>query len=423
MKLNHFALVNGSKLDSFGRRKKERDSIRIDAAIKAALDELDHHEEAPNAFLRLVAHVRSCTTLLKPATNRGTPGWVSPLFFINRLKNLALRQRHWIRPCETWSASQGSGRPAFHALAEHLLARYPVPRFMDSVWDVPNGPEGFRQHSWFIRLGYGASFRSLNLPFPITRRMEHHVRHAPDHYSALQALRYGEILGSGGSERLAREVVTGRLGSKMEHPDFWRTVLAFFAINPTMDLTHVNPIIDFIHANKFAGDEVLTANGTETRAAPWPDFSIKGRSLKAILRLVTAWHADLAITKESPWCAWRKSLIPGYQFLEKRPGEQSDLDWTVQQLLDSGALHAEGRAMNHCVYSYTNRCRRGETTIWSLRLRAGGEEKRMVTIEVDPHKRAIVQAKARCNRWPGARSCAIIRQWASQAGLRLDIEG
>jgi hypothetical protein len=46
----------------------------------------------------------------------------------------------------------------------------------------------------------------------------------------------------------------------------------------------------------------------------------------------------------------------------------------------------------------------------------------MVTIEIDPHKRAIVQARARFNQCPGARSGEIIRQWASWAGLRLEIE-
>jgi len=97
-------------------------------------------------------------------------------------------------------------------------------------------------------------------------------------------------------------------------------------------------------------------------------------------------------------------------------------DWSIVELVDSTALHTEGRAMHHCVYTYANRCRRGETTIWSLRLRAAGEEKRMVTIEVDPHKRAIVQTRAKCNRWPGARSGEIIRQWASWAGLSLAVE-
>jgi len=76
--------------------------------------------------------------------------------------------------------------------------------------------------------------------------------------------------------------------------DFWRTVLRFFVAHPDMKLEHVNPIVDFIHANKFAGDEVLTEGGTEIRNPPRPDFSMKGRTLKSILRAVTAWHSDLA---------------------------------------------------------------------------------------------------------------------------------
>ncbi|MGP8200718.1 MAG: hypothetical protein ACLQU4_14580, partial [Limisphaerales bacterium] len=31
--------------------------------------------------------------------------------------------------------------------------------------------------------------------------------------------------------------------------------------------------------------------------------------------------------------------------------------------------------MRHCVYSYANQCWRGETTIWSLRLRIDDQEK------------------------------------------------
>ena len=77
--------------------------------------------------------------------------------------------------------------------------------------------------------------------------------------------------------------------------------------------------------------------------------------------------------------------------------------------------------MRHCVYSYTDRCRRGETTIWSLRLRIHGEEKRMVTIELDPHRRSIVQARAKCNSRPGGRSFEIMQQWANHAGLHFDV--
>jgi hypothetical protein len=420
MKLNHFAWLHGTQNGNSARRRKEQDAVRIDTALKRALDELSRQVERRAAFLRLVACVRAATPLLKPTPGRGTPGWIAPVFLLNRLKNLASRQSQWIRPCEAWHPQPSNLRSAFRSLAHHLLNHYPVPGFMDLVWDLADSPEGFRQQSYYIRLGRGVSFRELNLPLVLVRRMEHYVRGAPDHYSLSQALRYGETRGLGGSEGLAREVASGRLGQKIERPEFWRTVLIFFVVHPEMKLEHVNPIVDFIHANKFAGDEVLTDRGTEVRSAPWPDFSIKGRTMKSILRLVSAWHADLGISKGRRWLSWRKSGIPGYRFLERRPGEEGDRDWTILELLDSGALYAEGRAMHHCVYSYANRCHWGQTTIWSLRLRVDGEEKRMATIEVNPHRRSITQVRAKCNLRPGVRSAEIIDQWATQAGLGME---
>jgi hypothetical protein len=299
--------------------------------------------------------------------------------------------------------------------------RYPVPGFMDSVWDLAAGPEGFRQQSWYIRLGRGTSFRALSLPLVLTRKMEHYVRQAPDHYTVSQAFRYGEIRGLGGSEALAREIVAGRLGQKIECPEFWRTVLWFFLAHPEMGLEQVNPIIDFIHANKFAGEEAVTEHGVRRRPAPWPDFSMKGRTFKSILRLACAWHSDLSMGEKGRSFSWTKSGIPDYRFSEKRDGEEKDRDWSIQEILESRALQAEGRAMRHCVYGYANQCWRGETTIWSLRLRINDHEKSMVTIQVDPRKRAIIQARAKCNMRPGGQSNEIIRRWAAWAGLQYDL--
>lgn len=148
---------------------------------------------------------------------------------------------------------------------------------------------------------------------------------------------------------------------------------------------------------------------------------MKGRKLISILRLVTAWHSDLAATAPGKHFSWRASGFQSYRFLEKRPDEEHDREWSIHELLDSGALHIEGRAMRHCVYSYSERCRCGETTIWSLRLRVNGEEKRMVTIEVDPNRRSIIQIRAKCNLRPGGRSLEIIRQWATDARLHFNI--
>ena len=421
MKRNYFALPESSTHKNHSQRKRDQDAATIDFATRSAIDEFREYPERQDAFLRLVSIVRQRTTLLKPSPGRGTVGWVAPVFLVNRLQNLATREAHWLRPCEAWHPREDSLRLAFRSLAHHLLCRYPVPGFMDSAWDLAPGPEAFRQQSWFIRLGRGASFRAMNLPMSLTRKMEHFVRQAPDHYTAVQALRFGETRGLGGGERLAREVASGRLGKRIAHPEFWRTVLAFLAAQPPLDPDQVNPIVDFVHANKFASDEIHTAAGVRTRNAPWPDFSIKGRTLKSLQRLVDAWHAELAISKSGKWRSWPKSGIRNFRFLERNLAGEDDWEWSILELLDSGALHAEGRTMRHCVYSYADRCHKGDTTIWSLRLRRNGAKKTIVTIEVDPRKRSIIQAQAKCNRPPGARSREILDRWAAWADLKVNL--
>ena len=401
--------------------KRQKEQQRIDAEIKAALKQFEDRPERRAAIERLVSCVRSRTELLKPTPGQGRVGWVGPVFLVNRLKNLALRQGQWLRPPETWQPAATNLRPVFRSLAHHLLIHYPVPGFMDSVWDLPAGPEGFRQQAWYIRLGRGTSVRELNLPLPLTRNMAHWVRLAPDHFTVFQALRYGEIRGLGGSEKLAREIAIGRLGRTIEHPEFWRTVLWFFVMHPEMQVEHANPVVDFVQENKFGGEAVMTEHGAERRVPPWPGFSMEGRTLKSILRLVSAWHLELAGKKKGRRLSWRKSPIQEYRYLEKRPEEETDRYWTIQELLDSDALYAEGRAMRHCVNTYANPCWHGETTIWSLRLRVNDGEKRMATIEVDPRKRAIIQARGKCNQRPGTRSFEIMGEWAAWADIQLKV--
>jgi hypothetical protein len=414
--MNITAFLCSKKNDCVSKRQKERQ--RIDAEIIAVLDQLEDRTERRAAFERLLASMRAHTDLLKPAPGKGIVGWATPVFLIQRLRKLAERQAHWIRPVETWHPGACSLRLDSRSLAHHLLAFYPVPGFMDSVWDHNSGPEGFRQQAWYVRLGRGASFRELDVPIPLTRQMEHFVRQAPDHYTVYQALRYGEVRGLGGSERLARELAIGFLGRSAEQDDFWRTVVHFFAKHPETPIEWLNPVVDFVQANKFGGEEVLTDEGFEARVPRWPDFSMGGRTVKSMLRLADAWHLELGRKKKSGSFAWHQSGIQGYHFMEK--GEEYDREWTIRELLDSDDLYADGRAMRHCVYTYADRCRRGETTIWSLRLRVKEGEKRVATIEVNPRRRAIVQVRAKCNQRPVPSSIHILRRWAAQENLLLE---
>jgi hypothetical protein len=420
MKTNACSIEKEAKNESDKIRKQRRDArLKIDASITSTLKEMAGEAECRAAFQQLLAGVRVHTDLLKPTPGQGSVGWAAPVFLIGRLSNLARHHRAWLRPCEAWRSPGGNLRAVFRSLAAHLLTGYPVPAFMDSAWDLPVGAEGFLQQAWYVRLGQGARLRDLDLPVELTRKMEHYVRQAPDHYTVLQALRFGETRGLGGTKALAGEIALGRLGRKIEQAEFWRSVLSFFVQHPDVPLDYVNPIIDFIDDTKFGGEEILTEQGPRRRLPPHPEFTMKGRTLHPLLRLTQAWHADLAKSGGKS-VAWPTCGLAGHHFLEKRPGEEDDFDWTIQELTDSGALRDEGRAMRHCVSTYANRCWRRETTIWSLRLRVNGHEKRMATIEVDPRKRAIVQARAKCNLRVGGRSREIMRQWSAWAGLQLD---
>jgi hypothetical protein len=148
MKLNPCDFSHERNHENSDRRKKEQDAIRIDAAIKTALDELHDHEERRAAFVALLTCVRLSTPLLKPTPGRGTRGWVAPAFLINRLKNLAMRQHHWIRSCETWQPRENNLRLAFRSLAHHLLAYYPVPGGRFEIFLMPGYSLASTLASW-----------------------------------------------------------------------------------------------------------------------------------------------------------------------------------------------------------------------------------------------------------------------------------
>jgi hypothetical protein len=394
-------------------------AARIDAEIKCVRNHFYSRPERLAAFDALVAILRSRTSFLRPTPGPARPGWIAAVFLINRLRNLADRQSQWLRSPHDWRPTGASLRLEFRSLASHLLALYPVPPFMDSVWDTPSGPGAFRRQVWWIRLARGASFRDLNLPFVFTRRMEHFTRQSPDHYTALQALRYGETLALGGNIKLACEITISRLGQKIEHSAFWRTVLLFFVNHPELHSNWVIPIIDFIEANKFAGEPIVTVHSVGQRQAPWPDFSIKGRTPTSMMRLVREWNADMTFKKPQESFSWPASNIQGFRFIENCDQPEHQREWTIRELLTSPELYLEGRALRHCVFTYAPKCRRGETTIWSLRLRTDQREKRMATIEVNPRRGEIIQTRARANSYAGERSQQIIRRWAQAAGLKI----
>jgi hypothetical protein len=249
--------------------------------------------------------------------------------------------------------------------------------------------------------------------------MAHHFVQAPDHFTVAAALRWGQVRGLGGSERLAHAVAATRLGQSFEHEDFWKTVLHFIINHPAISLDRIDAIVEYLHHQRFVPQEELVEEGDlGDLGPPQPGLSMKGRSPRSLLRQVADWHGWSQHPSRRPSLRWQRSAIVEFRHVE--PDEGRGLRcWTIRELLSAAELRREGEAMRHCVDRYVGACARRKTTIWSLRFDDGVRRYRVLTIEVDPATWTIRQARRRGNAPPNEKVLGVLRQWAQRKGLRL----
>ena len=75
-----------------------------------------------------------------------------------------------------------------------------MPAFFDSVWFAGDDDQGRRQQAWFAHVGGGLNLRTAaGLPLVLTKRMAHNVPLAPADSTITEALRFGQVIGTGGS--------------------------------------------------------------------------------------------------------------------------------------------------------------------------------------------------------------------------------
>lgn len=371
------------------------------------------------AFHDLLKHVSVCSDLVSGQPVIAQFGWTAGNTFVDGLLALARHARNWLRLPTVWKPQTHNARRQFSSLARHLFSEWPLPSFMDSVWFLGNGRGAVQQQGWFLHVGGGQSIRTADLPLPYTKRMAHHFMQAPADFTVEGALRWGQIHGLGGSERLARAIIGTRLGGDFEHDDFWTTVLHFFIANPMLDLAHVGPIIDYIHQQRFVSQDVFVAPGVVERKGPaQPCFTMKGRTPASLLRQVESWHRTLAKT-EQPKAEWPRSGIDAFEFVEGAERGGTLKIWTITELLSTKALLAEGRKMKHCVASYAHSCASGASSIWALDVETFEGRAKILTVEVENAARLICQARGKCNKLPGEKHRGILRRWAENAGLSL----
>lgn len=270
---------------------------------------------------------------------------------------------------------------------------------------------------WYLHLTAGKNIRTAKLPIPFTKKMAHSFLEAPKSYPIEHALIWAQIHALGGDKRLTEAVIEARHANTLKRNTFWVSVYRFFIDNPMMDRSHFGPVVDFIHEQKFAIRECVTAPGVvEKILPPQPNLSMTGRTPESLLKQVERWHGNLSKSVDARKFFFRKSGIPEFR---QKTGEEKRDEWRIRELLSGADLIKEGRDMKHCVASYTRACVAGRCSIWTLEYSEhDGKIRKHQTIEIN-EIRAVVQMRGKQNRLPKSSELNLVRKWSLSAGLKI----
>jgi len=318
-----------------------------------------------------------------------------------------------IRPIEDWIASTHNKDRQFASLLRWLFVQYEMPFFMDSVW-WDNDSRNF--FFWYTKIGSGMSvYKVIKEDVDLTRKMTHWFMKAPRELSIKGALRWSQVLGFGGDERMAHAVINCNLAN-CEFNEFWSSLIHLFARNPMMDVIQIGPIVDYVAHQRRENE----------------DYSLKGRTIDSLLKKTEEWHQQLAKVKKVQGRSWIGMDLPNWNIVTGKKKEfepetqtlgKKQTLYEIKQIISGKELAAEGKAMRHCVYSYANACEDGRLSIWTLRKSYWEKdeyiEKRLLTIELNNQNKIVVQVRGFCNRLANLEEVGVLQKWAAEYGLSL----
>lgn len=372
---------------------------------------------------RLISTVRSSSKLLSHQHSPAADA-KSTQRLLRAFTQLAERAPAWIRCPEDWLGVGGSLAVQFQSLVSHLLDAYPVPKFMARVWLA----DDLDRHAWqldlYQHLAAGLSVRKFPWPHGMSRQLDKKTAawfmQAPDELAPMTALRWAQARALGSEPPLARSLATCEIlrAPTIDEP-FWSSVLRFIVRNQPISIAEALSIVEFVNAQKFMPARRvlrdLNWEGSDGTNPLQPQLTLEGRSLRSLRRHMANWLVELSARVELPpqrtFQDWPASGLVPIQL------QMDGCTWVVEELRNQTSLRIEGGIMKHCVASYAHACRHRYSSIWSMKAIANGKRRRVLTIEVSPSTRRIVQAKAAYNRPPSPKAEQVLKAWAASAGL------
>ena len=397
----------------FQRQRAARRAAQEAAAAKAVQEQEKKASATRAALARTSSHKRtSCSIpdpklshIIEKKARRLTEADVSHAVF--RLCALP-----HVRTPDTWRP-HGKGRDTlFRSLADHLIAKFPMPAFLWNAFS--DNVATFVPLVAHVAAGGSLyAFVKENLPIPLTRAMCHDLLTTTSEWGFLDAVRRVQCRAAGTDPNFFQIWKTLRhvnmVGSK-EDEAFWFSVLEWFGKAGMLSPGEIGPLCDYIEMRRWGE----------------ADFSMKGRTVTATLRAMREWHGNLTKERSISQAIFRTSGFNEARFSDyyrREEGKEIHETWRVEEILTAKALHNEGRRMNHCVSSYSHRIEKGDTSIWSVVMEDGKGETgawAMVTLEVRNVTKQVVQARGRFNRSMTSREHQVVSRWANLNNLTLN---
>lgn len=273
----------------------------------------------------------------------------------------------------------------------------------------------------YLHLAQGQSIRTFEWPVRVrlSKSAARFFMLAPDDLRPIVAARWAQVRSLGGDSRLARLLLSRTiLVVPTEYEEFWESVIRFLIRHAPISEDEIVAIVDFIHGQRFRPARLIW--GPNAGDAPLdPAFCMKGRSLHKLRQYMANWRLERMAQLPNPApvissSTWTPTPIGAFFHRE------GDTLWSIEELLTDVELRVEGGIMQHCVAQYIHNCARRRTSIWSMKVQQGATRSRVLTIEVLPETKIILQAKGKRNAPASVTAMKILKRWAKQEGLKID---
>lgn len=340
------------------------------------------------------------------------------------LLRLCRYHKHWITSPSSWSPKDVSELPhcspkntalcnnsdLFHklrSLVRHLLGQYHLAGFWDSVW-FQSKEINFQWMDWYVDLSAGKSFQSLvRLPIKLSKKASHLLNtKTPDNLPLPKALRWAQLRAEGIPEDVCKIVTNHRCSTDFENDHLWLPLFRLF--KPSLEAREILELCTYTFLRKHKRND-------------GDSYQIKGKTLPSLTREMRGFHQSHPEYIIQPIISQRRTkrrckVLNWQHHSDYKDWFEydinNDITYSIEEICKSFQLISEGRKMNHCVGSYISRCLNGESSIWSLRFYSNGKRKAHVTIELDPRRQMVVQAKSYQNTQPSKADWQRIHKWA-----------